>query len=96
MQRKTLTNLCFLLVTLLIFVAGCAPKLGTLEVKSDPSGAKVRIDGKDAGVTPYSKELSPSYLQGKNILSQFPQKVIIPKAKKLQSNRKGRKSYRSF
>jgi iron(II)-dependent oxidoreductase len=34
------------------------PKPGALEVKSEPSGAKVQIDGKDAGVTPYSKWVS--------------------------------------
>ena len=34
------------------------PKPGALEVKSEPSGAKVKIDRKDAGVTPYSKWVS--------------------------------------
>ena len=30
------------------------PKPGALEVSSEPSGAKVRVDGKEVGVTPYS------------------------------------------
>ncbi|HIE28389.1 TPA: PEGA domain-containing protein [Candidatus Poribacteria bacterium] len=34
------------------------PKPGALEVKSEPSGARVRIDGKDVGVTPYRKWVS--------------------------------------
>jgi len=34
------------------------PKPGALEVKSEPGGAKVQIDGNDVGVTPYSKWVS--------------------------------------
>ena len=38
--------------------AELAPKPGTLEVKSEPSGAKVWVDGKEVGVTPYSGWIS--------------------------------------
>jgi len=31
------------------------PKPGALEIKAQPDGAKVQVDGKDEGVTPYSK-----------------------------------------
>jgi len=73
MLRKLLPNFCFLLATLLIFVAGCAkmpkvveqPKLvaqpvrsklpdqrGDLVVTSDPNRAKVYIDDKLIDTTP--------------------------------------------
>jgi len=61
MQRNSLYNFCFLLATLLIFVASCGKgrqaqlqlpvKRGTLVVISEPMGAKVYIDDKLMGDT---------------------------------------------
>ena len=36
------------------------PAFGELTITSDPSGARVSIDGRDAGVTPYSNPQKPS------------------------------------
>lgn len=44
-------------------------RLKRLIIESEPSGARVEIDGKDVGVTPITVPVPPSYYTGENALS---------------------------
>ena len=62
MKNKKNIIYCFLLFSILlvaIFISGCGSilhgKLGFVDIKTNPTGAKILIDGKDTGkITPYT------------------------------------------
>lgn len=61
--------------------AKLSPKPGALEVRSQPEGANIKIDGKDEGVTPYSKWVSSNETHSITVSAEgyYPetQKVVV-------------------
>lgn len=56
------TSVLFLLIALFAFQSGCASVVGgrkqAVNVRSNPAGARVYIDGEGSGVTPFTVDLS--------------------------------------
>jgi len=61
-----------LLLALAIWTTACSPKPGSIEVRSEPSGALVVLDGKDVGKTPLTiTEVAPGVRNVRVVLSGY-------------------------